>query len=81
MYYRTTVLYKGEGKPYHNTYGGTIIVNAETKELAMTKSHATFKGILDSQGFGKVDFVIEAIAVSDDEVRYLLENKSKGMIQ
>ncbi len=81
MYYRTTILYKGEGKPYHNSYGGTIIVRADTKELAITKSHSTFKGILVSQGHGNVEFVIEAIVVSDDEIKYLLANKSKGMVQ
>jgi hypothetical protein len=79
-YYRATVLYKGEGKPYHNTYGGTMVVAGADEEDARNKAQVTFKGIMATQGHGSVDFIVEIYKVSLDEVKHILENKSKGLV-
>ena len=80
-YYRATILYKGEGKPYHNTTGGNIIVSATDEENARSITTKTFKGVLAAKGFGDVDFVLEIYKVSLDEIEHFLKNKSKGMVQ
>ena len=80
-YYRATILYKGEGKPYHNTSGGNIIISAADEEDARSKATPIFKGVLASKGFGSVEFVLEIYKVSLDEIEYFLKNKSKGMVQ
>lgn len=79
-YYRTTVLYKGEGKPYHNTYGGTIIIAADSEEDARTRATTTFQSILAGKGFGSVEFILEIYKISLDEMKHMLENKSKGLV-
>jgi len=79
-YFRATVLYKGEGKPYHNTYGGTMVVAGLDEEDARGKAQVTFKNILAAQGHGSVNFILEIYKVSMDEVKHMLENKSKGLV-
>lgn len=80
-YYRATILYKGEGKPYHNTTGGNIIVSGDDEDDARSKATKAFQGILAAKGFGEVEFVLEIYKVSLDEIEYFLKNKSKGMVQ
>jgi hypothetical protein len=80
-YYRTTILYKGEGKPYHNTSGGNIIVSATDEEDARSIATKTFKGVLAAKGFGDVEFVLEIYKISMDEIEHFLKNNSKGMVQ
>lgn len=77
-YYRVTVLYQGEGKPYHNTAGGAIVVKADTEEEARSKTESFFKNLLVSQGYSNVDFILKISSISEDEVKYLLENKPKA---
>lgn len=77
-YYRATVLYQGEGKPYHNTSGGNIIVAAENEEEARTKTEAVFKNLLTTQGYANIEFILKISKVSEDEVKYLLENRPKA---
>lgn len=77
-YYRATVLYQGKGKPYHNTSGGNVIVAAENEEEARNKTEAVFKNLLATQGYAGVDFILKIYKVSEDEVKYLIENKPKA---
>ena len=77
-YYRVTVLYQGEGKPYHNTSGGNIVIKADSEEDARTKTESFFKNLLVNQGYPGVDFILKISTVSEDEVKYLLENRPKA---
>lgn len=77
-YYRVTVLYQGEGKPYHNTSGGNIVIRATSEDDARSKTESFFKDLLKQQGFGGVDFILKISSVSEDEVKYLLENRPKA---
>ena len=77
-YYRATVLYQGEGKPYHNTAGANMIVLAEDETEANSKAESFFKNLLSQNGYGEVNFIVKISRVSEDEVKFLLENKPKA---
>lgn len=79
-YYRITILYKGEGKPYHNTSGGNMVVAGESEEQVRIQTESFFKNLLVKRGYPNVDFVTEIYKISEDEVKYYSEKGFEGMV-
>lgn len=68
------MIYKGEGKPYHNSYGATFIASADNEDQAKEKASSVFNDTLKSKGYEGVEFELEIFQISQDEAEHLIKN-------